>query len=91
MTNSDWIKHAACRGKPIEIFFIERGQSSREAKEICNSCSVKSECLEDALDVKHEIDMFGIFGGLSPRERRKERHRRAKEQSISVDSLSSQS
>lgn len=91
MTNTNWIEHAACKGKPIEIFFIERGQSSREAKEICNLCKVKAECLEEALSAKHEVDMFGIFGGLSPRERRKERQRRARENASNVDSIPLQS
>ena len=91
MTNSEWVKQAACKGKPIEIFFVERGQSNREAKEICNSCSVKTECLEESLSDSHDVDMFGIFGGMSPRERRKERQRRAKEKALAVDSASSQS
>jgi WhiB family redox-sensing transcriptional regulator len=80
MTDVSWVEKAACRGKPIEIFFVERGQSTREAKEICASCAVKTECLEDALSNKYDTDMFGIFGGLSPRERRKVRQKRAKEQ-----------
>jgi len=78
MRNSNWLEHAACRGKPIEIFFIERGQSSRPAKKICNSCKVKTECLEESLNINQEVDRFGIFGGLCPRERTKERQRRAK-------------
>ena len=51
-----------------EAFFPEKGGSTREAKKVCLSCDVRGECLEYAL--AHD-ERFGIWGGLSERERRK--------------------
>jgi WhiB family redox-sensing transcriptional regulator len=39
-----------------------------EAKRICSGCEVRAECLEYAL--AHD-ERFGIWGGLSERERRR--------------------
>ena len=55
--------------RPIpEAFFPEKGGSTREAKKVCVGCEVRSECLEYALA---NDERFGIWGGLSERERRK--------------------
>jgi WhiB family redox-sensing transcriptional regulator len=51
-----------------EAFFPEKGGSTREAKKVCRSCEVRAECLEYALE--HD-ERFGIWGGLSERERRR--------------------
>ena len=51
-----------------EAFFPEKGGSTREAKKVCRSCEVRTECLEYALE--HD-ERFGIWGGLSERERRR--------------------
>ena len=51
-----------------EAFFPEKGGSTREAKKVCLSCDVRGECLEYAL--AHD-ERFGIWGGLSERERRR--------------------
>jgi WhiB family redox-sensing transcriptional regulator len=64
----DWQESAVCAQTDPEVFFPEKGGSTREAKKICITCPVRQECLEDAL-VKDEG--FGIRGGLSVRERRK--------------------
>jgi WhiB family redox-sensing transcriptional regulator len=50
------------------VFFPEKGGSTREAKRICGECPVRAECLEYALE---EDERFGIWGGMSERERRK--------------------
>src|SRR6204780_554871 len=49
-------------------FFPEKGGSTREAKKVCRSCEVRSECLEYALE---NDERFGIWGGMSERERRR--------------------
>ena len=49
-------------------FFPEKGGSTREAKRVCRSCEVRAECLEFALE---NDERFGIWGGLSERERRR--------------------
>ena len=51
-----------------EAFFPEKGGSTREAKRICLGCEVKDSCLEYALA---NDERFGIWGGLSERERRR--------------------
>jgi len=67
-----WQGDALCAQTDPEAFFPEKGGSTREAKKICTSCEVRSECLEYAL--KND-ERFGIWGGLSERERRKLRRR----------------
>ncbi|MGH9022734.1 MAG: WhiB family transcriptional regulator [Acidimicrobiia bacterium] len=69
-----WQERANCLGVDPELFFPERGASTREAKSVCAGCAVRVECLEFALR-NHE--KFGIWGGLSERERRRIRRRRA--------------
>ncbi|WP_419228173.1 WhiB family transcriptional regulator [Gordonia sp. CPCC 205515] len=63
-----WQERALCAQTDPEAFFPEKGGSTREAKRICQGCEVKSECLEYAL---HNDERFGIWGGLSERERRR--------------------
>ena len=64
----EWQERALCAQTDPEAFFPEKGGSTREAKKICTRCEVKAECLEFAL--AHD-ERFGIWGGLSERERRK--------------------
>lgn len=63
-----WQQHALCAQTDPEAFFPEKGGSTREAKTVCQSCSVREECLEYALA---NDERFGIWGGLSERERRR--------------------
>jgi WhiB family transcriptional regulator, redox-sensing transcriptional regulator len=67
-----WQGDALCSQTDPEAFFPEKGGSTRDAKKICSQCTVKSECLEYAL--KND-ERFGIWGGLSERERRRLRRR----------------
>jgi len=63
-----WQDRALCAQTDPEAFFPEKGGSTREAKRICSGCEVKAECLDYAL---HNDERFGIWGGLSERERRR--------------------
>lgn len=63
-----WQADALCAQTDPEAFFPEKGGSTREAKRICDGCEVRSECLDYALA---NDERFGIWGGLSERERRK--------------------
>ena len=45
-----WTEDANCKGADADIFFPERGASTRKAKAICRACSVQSECLEFAIE-----------------------------------------
>jgi WhiB family redox-sensing transcriptional regulator len=64
----DWQERALCAQTDPEAFFPEKGGSTREAKRICSGCDVRAECLDYAL--AHD-ERFGIWGGLSERERRR--------------------
>jgi WhiB family transcriptional regulator, redox-sensing transcriptional regulator len=64
----DWQERALCAQTDPEAFFPEKGGSTREAKRICSGCEVRAECLDYAL--AHD-ERFGIWGGLSERERRR--------------------
>jgi WhiB family redox-sensing transcriptional regulator len=63
-----WQERALCAQTDPEAFFPEKGGSTRDAKKVCVGCEVRGECLEYALE--HD-ERFGIWGGLSERERRK--------------------
>ena len=69
-----WQEDANCLGVDPDLFFPELGASTREAKEVCRGCVVRQDCLEFAL---RNGEKFGIWGGLSERERRRLRRQRA--------------
>ncbi|MEU8829410.1 WhiB family transcriptional regulator [Streptomyces sp900116325] len=73
--NDTWREDALCRQTDAELFFPERGGSTRDAKGICLACEVRTQCLDFALDTGQN---HGIWGGVSERElRRLARARRA--------------
>ena len=72
LDEQDWQERALCAQTDPEAFFPEKGGSTREAKRICSGCEVRAECLEYAL--AHD-ERFGIWGGLSERERRRHKRR----------------
>jgi len=63
-----WMDGALCTQTDPEMFYPEKGGATREAKRICASCDVRSECLLYALN---NAERFGVWGGLSERERRR--------------------
>lgn len=67
-----WQTDALCAQTDPEAFFPEKGGSTRDAKKVCGACNVKAQCLEYALA---NDERFGIWGGLSERERRRLRKR----------------
>lgn len=69
-----WQMFANCLGTDPDLFFPERGASTKEAKAVCQGCVVREDCLEYALA---NGEKFGIWGGLSERERRRIRRQRA--------------
>jgi len=62
-----WHDLARCAETDPEMFFPDKGESVRPAKRVCAGCEVRAECLQDALD---RGERFGVWGGLSERERR---------------------
>lgn len=69
----EWQSQARCSEVDPEIFFPERGGSSKAARAVCSQCDVRMQCLEYALNNKEQ---FGIWGGTSERERRRLRKER---------------
>lgn len=67
-----WQALARCAEVDPEIFFPERGGSSKAARAVCNECCVRQECLLYALNNREQ---FGIWGGTSERERRRLRRK----------------
>lgn len=66
MWTTDWTTKAACRDHDPDALFVQGAEQNR-AKVICRGCEVRTECLADALDNRIE---FGVWGGMTERERR---------------------
>jgi WhiB family redox-sensing transcriptional regulator len=66
MLTSAAAAQAACISRADELF-VEGAAQQHTAKIICRGCPVRTECLADALDNRHE---FGVWGGMTERERR---------------------
>ncbi|MFJ7305218.1 WhiB family transcriptional regulator [Streptomyces sp. NPDC099088] len=65
-TGEQWGDAAACRGIDADELFVQGAAQSR-AKALCTACRVRTECLAYALD--HRIE-YGVWGGMTERERR---------------------
>lgn len=66
-----WRDEAACSGMDVNIFYPEQGAGmpqTKRAKAICARCPVRIECLNDALA---RNERYGVWGGMSERERRR--------------------
>ncbi len=63
---ADWARQGSCSGQDPDALFVQ-GKAQRTAKLVCRGCPVVAECLADALDSR--ID-FGVWGGMTQRERR---------------------
>lgn len=62
----DWSSLAACSTTDPDELFVQ-GTAQNRAKLVCAGCLVRTECLADALDNRVE---FGVWGGMTERERR---------------------
>lgn len=62
-----WVSKALCRSADPDELFV-RGAAQNRAALICRKCAVVAECLADALDNRIE---FGVWGGMTERQRRK--------------------
>ena len=71
-----WTEFAECQYTDPETFFPEKGGSTRPAKRICAGCEVQPQCLDFALA---RPELFGVWGGLSERERQQLRVTRLEE------------
>ncbi|MDH6521487.1 WhiB family redox-sensing transcriptional regulator [Streptomyces sp. SAI-208] len=66
MADTDWSEQGLCRTADPDDLFVE-GAAQNRAKALCSGCTVRTECLAYALDQRIE---FGIWGGMTERERR---------------------
>lgn len=68
-----WMRQALCAQTDPEVFFPEKGGNNRLAMAVCAACPVLDDCREWALT---QEDFHGICGGMSYRDRQRERVRR---------------
>ena len=61
----DWTLQAKCRGMQDKLF--PEGADQKRARAVCMGCSVRSQCLAEALDNRIE---WGVCGGMTERARR---------------------
>lgn len=66
MADSSWVARGLCRTVRPDDLFVE-GAAQKRAKELCGACGVRTECLAEALDERIE---YGVWGGMTERERR---------------------
>ncbi|MPZ61566.1 MAG: WhiB family transcriptional regulator [Propionibacteriales bacterium] len=66
MEDQQWADSAACKDLTADELFV-RGAEQNRAKWMCKGCPVRTECLAEALDNRIE---WGVWGGLTERERR---------------------
>ncbi|MFD5429666.1 WhiB family transcriptional regulator [Streptomyces sp. NPDC127084] len=62
-----WFKNAACGSLDSEVLFADAARQKQRAKVLCMRCLVQTECLIEALDNHIE---FGVWGGMTERERK---------------------
>jgi WhiB family redox-sensing transcriptional regulator len=76
MRRDHWREDALCVGQPLEVFFASQTLAEDRwdaAKLICTKCTVKKQCLKLVIDLPEDDDRWGVFGGLSPADRRMRR------------------
>lgn len=79
--DSRWWERANCRGLNADLFFPRRGDDVHQATAVCQSCAVKAECLDYAMD---NGERFGIWGGLTGKQRRVLRRERPTRRSCPI-------
>ncbi|WP_406425684.1 WhiB family transcriptional regulator [Streptomyces sp. NBC_00842] len=76
----EWRHEAACRWIDPDLFWpLGEGAAARQqaeqAKAVCAKCPVRAQCLEWAVETRQD---FGVWGGMSERERRDLHRRKAR-------------
>ena len=77
--DKDWRDYTACSPKDADLFFLDVGESPRQALELCAVCVVRADCLEYALTAKPAITR-GVWGGKTERQLRHLRQERVRSQ-----------
>lgn len=65
-TTRNWRREARCRDEHPDTLFVQ-GAQQRDVREVCKACPVRTECLAHALDNRIR---FGVWGGMTERERK---------------------
>jgi WhiB family redox-sensing transcriptional regulator len=76
-----WMTGGVCAQVDPDLWFPEKGGSTRQAKALCARCPVRPECLAYAL--AHD-ERFGIWGGASERDRRRMKPTATRPQGVPV-------
>lgn len=73
--NAGWWELGACVGMDPELFHPHDGENAKAeaARAVCAGCPVRNECLDDAVTANVQ---YGVWGGTTPRERRRLRKAR---------------
>lgn len=77
----NWGDFAQCKGKPAEWWYAENHHTmqgkidTQRAKALCETCIVRTQCLNYA---NENEESFGIWGGLTPKERGYFRNRKGR-------------
>lgn len=88
-----WHDHAACAGMGEDLFFplTEAGSAGaaqvEQAKAVCAGCPVRVTCLADAMSREAPTARYGVFGGLSARDRDR-LYVRLRDHALGADALS---
>lgn len=72
MTRYDWMNEGLCAQTDPEIFFPDKGTNYHQARQICASCPVRTQCATYAQTTERGLAhsyRHGAWGGSSPRQR----------------------
>jgi WhiB family redox-sensing transcriptional regulator len=67
LMSDEWKEKAICKRKQID-FFADDLHGIKKAKSFCSQCPVAAECLQNSINFS---EIYGVWGGLSQRERSK--------------------
>jgi hypothetical protein len=73
--HESWTESATCREVGGDLWFTEFAGDRKDAKAICRDrCPVRQQCLDYAMRIESDTSTWmriGIYGGMTPSERRK--------------------
>jgi WhiB family redox-sensing transcriptional regulator len=73
--NTAWMAQGVCQNRDDDgkIFFPDPGNNAFAAKRMCARCPVRERCLDWSIETRQ---MYGVWGGVSEKKRRKMMHLR---------------
>lgn len=77
----DWLDDAQCEGTESNVFFTDTVEKVQQAKSLCRICTVRKSCLDLAI---RENQPYGVWGGLTPQERKRYREEMADDTLITI-------